>query len=350
MAQPARTVAIPQRTPLPFMGVSLRKRSAFYTQLARMLNAGIGVQRCLTLLAGQGGSRRLSRAAGAMAEHVGAGNPLAGAFALHPNLFPANEVRVIEGAGLAGREPEAMLHIAHLLDRLALARGRVVAGLIYPVCCLLAAFVGLPLVITYVLGGPEPALKLLLGQLGSAGTFAAIALAVYVAFHSIPEGSALKSSVHAIALRVPLFGKQFRRLALARFADTFQSLYGAGLMLPEAMARAAMACGNAHIGGRILRVAPQVSDGGSVTQALAQTGVIPLIGLNLLETGEAAGKLDASLQKFAQYQHEDLEIGIERLARILPMIALFLMILILASAVLSAWGAYIGSMTRLTGG
>jgi len=332
------------------MGVSLRKRSAFYTQLARMLNAGIGVQRCLTLLAGQGGSRRLSRAAGAMAEHVGAGNPLAAAFARHPNLFPANEVRVIEGAGLAGREPEAMLHIAQLLDRLALARSKVVSGLIYPVCCLLAAFVALPLAIAYVLGGADAALKLLLGQLASAGTFAAIAIAVYVAFRSIPDGSALKTAVHAVALRVPLFGKQFRRLALARFADTFQSLYGAGVMLPEAMARAAMACGNVHLGGRILRATPQVADGGSVAEALAQTGAIPLIGFNLLQTGEVSGKLDASLQKFAQYQHEDLEIGIERLARILPMIALFLMILILASAVLSAWGAYIGSMTRLTGG
>jgi len=344
------TLVLAQRSPLPFMGVSLRKRSAFYTQLARMLTAGIGVQRCLTLLAGQGGSRRLARAAAAMAEHVGAGDSLAGAFALHPNLFPANEVRVIEGAGLAGREPEAMLHIAHLLDRLALARGKVVAGLIYPVCCLLAAFVVLPLVVAFLLGGEAAALKLLLGQLGSAGTFAAIALAVYVAFRSIPDASALKTTVHAVALRVPLFGKQFRRLALARFADTFHSLYEAGVMLPEALARAAMACGNAHIGGRILRVAPQVRSGGSVTDALAQAGVIPLIGLNLLQTGEVAGKLDASLQKFAQYQHEDLEIGIERLAKILPMIALFLMIIILASAVLSAWGAYIGGMTRLTGG
>jgi len=350
VAEQLPTVVIPQRSPLPFMGVSLRKRAAFYTQLARTLQAGIGIERGLAMLARQGGSWRLSRAAAAMAAHVAAGNPLAQAFARHPNIFPANEVRVIEGAARAGREPEAMLHIARLLDRIALARGKVVAGLIYPGACLLAAFVGLPLGIAYVLGGSEAALKLFLGQLGSAAVIAAVALAVYVAFHLIPNDSPLKTAVHGLALWVPLFGKQFRRLALARFADTFQSLYAAGMMLPEAMSRAAMACGNAFIGGRILRVAPQVTNGAPLADALAQTRVVPLIGLNLIQTGEISGKLDASLEKFAQYQHEDLELGIERLAKILPIIAIFLMIIILACAVLSAWGAYIGGLTSAMGG
>lgn len=343
------TMTLPQRSPLPFTGVSMRKRAAFYTQLARMLQAGIGVGRCLATLAGQGGSWRLSRAASAMAAQVQAGNRLSEAFAQHPNIFPSNEVRVMEGAEHAGKEPDAMLAIARLLDRLALARSKVMAGLIYPAFCLGVAFIGLPLVITYLLSGTDAALRVLLGQLEVAGIVAAIWLAVVVLFRSIPQGSGLRVGVHALVLGVPLFGKTFRRLALTRFADTFQGLYAAGVMVPEAMARAASACGNDFIGERILRKTPMVTQGTPVSVALSQSGVIPQIAVNLIEVGEMSGKLDATFEKFAEYQREDLEIGIERLARILPTIALFLMIAILAYMVLRAWGAYIGGINQALG-
>lgn len=341
-ASPAR------RSPLPFTGVGMRKRAAFYTQLARLLQAGIGIARCLDTLAGQGGSWRLARAAGAMAAHVRAGGRLSQAFAQHPNIFPINEVRVLEGAEHAGREPEAMLHIARLLDHLALARARVVCGLIYPGLCLAIAFFGLPLGIAYAMGGPDAALKVFLGQLKLFGTVAGAWLALVVLFRSIPQGSSLRVGLHALALGLPLFGKTFRRLALARFADTFQSLYAAGVMSPEAMARAAWACGNDFMASRILRVAPLVASGTPVWSALARSGVMPPLAVDILSVGEAAGKLEDALARFAEYQHQDLEIGIERLARILPTLALFLMIVILGYMVLRAWGAYIsGAMNFL---
>lgn len=342
-------VNIPKRSPFPFLGVSMRKRAAFYTQLARMLQAGIGVGRCLDTLAGQGGSWRLARAAQAMAAHVQAGGRLSEAFAQHPNIFPPNETRVIEGAEYAGREPDAMLGIARLLDRLALARGKVVAGMIYPAACLGVAFVGLPLAIAYVVSGPMAALRVLLAELQVLGIAAAIWFVALVAFRSIPQRSALRVGVHALALALPLFGKTFRRLALTRFADTFEGLYSAGVMVPEAMARAATACGNDFIGSRILSTAPMVAEGTPVSAALARSGVIPQLALNIIQVGETSGKLEASLQKFAEYQREDLEIGIERLARILPTAALFLMIVVLAYMVLKAWGAYIGSMQQMIG-
>ncbi len=221
MATGLPTVAIPPRSSLPFTGVGLRKRAAFYMQLARMMQAGIGIGRCLSTLAGQGGSRRLATAAAAMARHVQAGNPLAEAFAQHPNIFLPNEVRVIEGASRAGREPDAMLAIARLLERLASARNRVLAGLIYPALCLWVAFCGIPLLIAYLTRGPDEMLRVLWGQVQVSALAAAVLFAVVVAFRSIPTHSDLRVGLHGAALFVPLFGKTYRRLALARFADAF---------------------------------------------------------------------------------------------------------------------------------
>ncbi|MBM4041133.1 MAG: hypothetical protein FJ290_21745 [Planctomycetes bacterium] len=340
------TATIPPRSPLPFTGVGMRKRAAFYSQLARMMQAGIGVGRCLNTLAGQRGSRRLARAAADMARHVEAGNRLAEAFGRHPNIFLPNEVRVIEGASRAGREPDAMLAIARLLDRLAAARNKVLVGLIYPVLWMWAAFLGIPLLIAWLspLAGPDAVWRELWWQARFFALVAAVLFAVVVAFRSIPRFSGLRTGLHGAALFVPLFGKTYRRLALARFADAFHGLYVAGVMAPEALERAAAACGNDFIAARILGTVPMVTEGTSVSAALAQSGVIPTLGVNIVQTGEMSGKLDESLVKFAEYQHEDLEIGIERLAKILPMAAVFLMIIILAYRVLAQWGAHISGV------
>jgi type II secretory pathway component PulF len=327
----------------------MRKRAAFYMQLAHMLQAGIGVGRCLRTLAGQGGSRRLARAAAAMARHVEAGNRLSEALAQHPDIFLANEMRMIEGAEHAGKEPDVMLRIARLLDRRASARNKVLAGLIYPGLCLFAALVALPLVVAYLTGGSAAMWALLRSQLTTLGIALAVWFALFVGFRSLSERAATRVGVHAAALSIPLFGKLFRRLALARFADTLESLYSAGVMMPEAVGRAATACGNAYIGGRIERAVPAVTRGGSLAGALAQSGVIPQMGLNFIEVGEQSGKLDASLAKFAEYQHEDLEMGIERLSKILPTIAIFLMIIILAYMVITRWMAHFETIRGLMG-
>jgi general secretion pathway protein F len=244
-----------------------------------------------------------------------------------------------------------MLTIARLLERLALARNKMLVGLIYPALWLWAAFCGIPIFIAIIspLSGPDELYRVLWSQAKFFASVAAVLFVVIVAFRWIPQHSGLRLAVHGAALVLPPFGATFRRLARARFADTFQALYVAGVRVPEAMARAAAACGNDLIGSRILRTTPMVTEGTSVAAALRQSGVIPTLALSIIETGEMAGKLDESLAKFAQYQHEDLELGIERLAKILPMLAILLMIIILAARVLSQWGAHFNFMNSLMG-
>jgi len=343
------TAALPSPSPFPFMGVSKRKRAVFYTQLARMLRAGIGPVRSLTTLAGQGGSWRLSRAAGDMAAQAQAGASLAEAFARHPNVFPPNEVRMIEASTHAGAAPETMLRIAGILERFAKAWSRVILGLLYPCICLLVAFVGLPLIVAYFTGAFGGVGHLLRGYIGGAVVVFAGGFLLVTGLRTLSSRSGIRVGLDRVLLAIPIYGKLARRLALNRFADTFQCLYAAGLMVPEAMAHAALACGNGFIGTRIANVAPQVQDGIPLAVALAQTRVVPRVGLNLIEVGESSGELDATLLKFAEYQQDDLDIGLARMAKVLPMLALFLMIGILAYAVLAAWGAYVRGIQSMMG-
>lgn len=349
MAEPAMPVEIKARSPLPFTGVSRRSRAAFYLQLARMLSAGLGPPRALRLLAGQGASRRLRRAARVMADHTAAGGALVEAFAAHPNLFPPNEVRMIEASARAGRLPDVLQRLAASLERVASTRAKIATGMIYPGFCLFIGLVALPLVVAYLTAPRETFLRIA-GIYAVAFAGGACGLtALFVLYRLVADRTGLRPALDFLALRLPLFGKINRKAALGRFADALQCLYASGVLLPEALERAALACGNAFISSRLAGVAGMVRDGVPLSQALRHSGVVPAIGLDLVETGEQAGELASTLERFRDYQQEEFTIGLDRLGRILPLLAMMVMIVVLAAAVLKAWGRYIGGIQSMLG-
>jgi len=336
-------VPMQRPSPLPFTGVSRKRRSFFYTQLARLLNAGIGPVRAFGILAEQRGSWRLARAARDMAAQVQSGATLAQAFARHPNAFPENEVRMIEASEQAGAAPDTMLRIARSIEKLRTFWLRFNTGLIIPAITLFVALIVLPIFIAIFTGDP---VKVMIRQSAGLAALVGGALVVLTVWRSLASFSAPRVVIHGVLLGVPVFGGVARRMAMARFAEMFQCLYAAGVRVPEAMARAAMACGNAAIGRRLLRCVPLVREGVPLSAALAQSGSVPLIGLNMVEVGETAGKLDESLAKFAEYQQEEAETTVDRIAKVGPMVVYLLVVAVMVILIFQAMAGYVAAIQK----
>ena len=349
MEQHFQGTPIPARSPLPLTGVSKRKRSIFYTQLARMLRAGISPVKTLRTLAEHGGSWRLKRAAARMAAHIETGGSLASAFAAEPNLFPASEVRMVEASELGGAAPDTLLRISRFLDQLIAAQRKVVTGMIYPTLCLFFVFFILPNVLWLLFPRMFPPVwhYHLMFVASCAGAW----LGGTVIWRTLTAASGVRYAVHAVLNCVPIAGGLLRKLAWARFANTFECLYSAGVLSYEALACSASACGNAVIGRRLLHVVPQVQAGGSLAQALASSRALPPLGLEMIAVGEQAGKLQESLLKFAEYQQEDLATGIQRFARVLTVVIILGYIALMVVLIFLAFSALLGTYSRaLSGG
>ena len=338
---------IPPRSPLPLTGVSKRRRSVFYTQLARMLRAGISPVKALATLAGQRGSARLSRAAAAMAAHVQAGGRLGTAFASHPNLFPPSEVRMIEASEIGGEAPATMERLSKFLDQLTAAQTKVITGLIYPTLCLFVVFVVLPNFAWFML--PEVFPMVWPYQLMF---FAAAAVAWFVGtvvWRSLNEVSGLRYTVHAVLSHVPVVGGVVRKLAWARFANTFECLYSAGVLAYEALAVAARSCGNAMLGARILRAVPDVQQGGSIAQALASSRALPPLAIDMLAVGEQSGKLEDALRKFIEYQEEEISTSIQRLSTVLVILVILGYIILMVFLIFLVFSMLLGTLNQAFG-
>ena len=336
---------IPPRSPLPFTGVSKRKRSIFYTQLARMLRAGISPVKSLTTLAGQGGSWRLSRAAGLMAAHIQDGGSLGSAFARHPNLFPPHEIRMIEAAELGGDAPDAMLRLARFLDQLVSAQRTLITGFIYPVLCLFLVFFVLPNVAWFIVPDVFPRVwpyQILAVVAAAVGGFV-----LAVVWRSMNQVSGIRLAVHGVLNCVPVVGAVVRKMAWTRFAHTLECLYSAGALVHEAIAVAARSCGNAVIASRILRVVPMVQAGGSVTEALTASGALPSLGIDMIAIGEHSGKLSEALLKFAEYQEDDVSTAIQRLSVVLVVLVILGYITLMAVLIIMVWTMVYGRILQI---
>ena len=344
----APPVELQQPSPLPFTRVSGRKRSLFYIQFARQLEAGVAPVRCLQTLGGHRGfSGRLARAALDMAAHIQGGGSLASAFARHPSYFPATEVRMLEAAERSGKIAETMLRIAAFLDVLTRFWRKFVTGLFYPCFLVLAAACGVPLLMAILFdafGGP---VRLLTLQAISLAVLFGLVLAALTVWRSFASLSGPRVLIHSLLLAIPWFGGMVRRLAVSRFTDMLECLYSAGVPTVEAVTRGAEACGNAAIARRLVRAAPRIQEGSTITGALAASGVLPAICLNMIEVGEDSGKLQETLAKVAADQRHDAEVTIERMAKILPFAIYLLIVLAMAILIVSIAMGVIRSLNQL---
>lgn len=308
---------MPIRHVLPFSGVSRRSRGRFYVMLAQTLEAGIPVLRALEIMAGQTHSSAFRGAAIHMRDRVREGETLAKAMEELPGVFPAPEVRMIEAAERAGRAPLIIDRLGDLLTWASNTQRTFYTGLIYPAVLLFTALVFLPVFTAFFLGGLE---DVLLAIAWNAFAVALYAAGIWMLWKILVGDDRGRYWIDRILTRTPLIGPARRKMALARFARMLEILYGAGISLRDAVRYAALGCGNEYIARRLLPAEGGIAEGLTLAEALRETHVIPSMGMGMIEVGEQSGGLEISLRKYTEYEEQEVMLGIELMAKYLPLV------------------------------
>jgi len=336
------------RSALPFSGLSLRTRRFFYTELGQMLDAGIPPVRSLNIIGKRHFSRRLRRAVPDMSRHIEEGGSLTTALARHPLLFPAVETRLIEVAEFSGSLPAALSRIAEFLERISGFWRKFLGGLIYPAFLLITAFILIPIfqsvVLSSMAGIPsQPVWTILSGPLLTL----LYLLGFSVFWRWIKTFDGIRYRMHSLVLYVPIIGSLARKIAHARFANLLACLYSIGVPVPETISRAAFACGNEAVARRILRALPIVKTGGSLHEAMVAAGEFTPLALSVVEVGEASGKIDASLQKYAEHENQSAVTTMNTLSKIVPVLVYMIVLGILAMMVIKGFTSYFNSINTI---
>jgi type IV pilus assembly protein PilC len=110
-----------------------------------------------------------------------------------------------------------------------------------------------------------------------------------------------------LKLNVPLFGKMFRKLYMARLARTGQTLLSTGVAMLDMLRITSEAVNNTVIAGSIDRAAEKVKGGKALSTALQpEEYILPLVP-QMIKIGEQSGKIDEMMGKTAQVYEDELD-------------------------------------------
>src|SRR4051794_37601132 len=132
-------------------GVKLTELSVFCRQFSTMIDAGVSLVRCLSVLQEQATSSRLKRITADLQAEVEAGNSLSKAMAKYPRVFSNLFIGLIRAGEVGGVLEETLQRLSSFLEKDVELRRKVKAAMTYPVIVVFVAVVIVLGLVTFVL-------------------------------------------------------------------------------------------------------------------------------------------------------------------------------------------------------
>jgi len=263
---------------------------------------------------------------------VESGNTLADAFSKHPKAFTDLYVNMV-AAGEAGGILDVILQrLSTFIEKQAKLVSQVRSAMIYPIAVLSIAAI----VVTVIMIKVVPTFTTLFEGLGAQLPFATrvvIAISkkmiVMLPFFLVGLFGGLyllrryyktedgRMRIDAMLLRMPLIGKIFRKIAVARFCRTLSTLLSSGVPILNGLDITAKTSGNAIIEKAVMQVRGRIERGDTIAAPLKAAGVFPTMVSQMIGAGEATGALDTMLAKIAEFYEDEVDVAIAGLLTIL---------------------------------
>ena len=147
-----------------------------------------------------------------------------------------------------------------------------------------------------------------------------------------PEG---RSEWDRLCLKAWLIGDLVRKFETARFSRTLSALLKGGVPLLEALGTVQGVVGNRLLAKAIGQVQVRVREGKGMARPLSESGLFPILALNMIAVGEESGKLDGMLTEVASFYDQEVRRSTKRLTSLLEPILILGMGMIIAVVVIS---------------
>jgi general secretion pathway protein F len=330
-----------------FSGVSKREISTVYSQMADLLNSGVALLRTLEILEKQSTNQRLSAVMRDVRMKVADGTNLAQAMAAHPRVFDELAVSMVRAGQEGGFLEDVLKRIATFVEHQEDLKSKVVGALAYPVFLAVAGTLVLNILVIFFVPMFEPIFEKLAAKnqlpllttyliafshlqqswLGLAGFVGLIAGFVFLVRWSRGSGRYFADSLR---LKLPLFGKIFLGLALARFTRILGTMLHNGIPLLKSLSIAKDSTGNLVLAEAIARSTDNVMQGQKLADPLRRSPQFPPDIVEMIAVGEEANTLETVLVGVADSLEKRTARNLELMVKLLEP----LMLLIMAGVVL----------------
>ncbi|AFZ43261.1 Type II secretion system F domain protein [Halothece sp. PCC 7418] len=314
-------------------GVGVKDKAIFSRQFSAMVNAGVGIVRCLSVLSEQCDNPKLRKALNVIGSDVQQGVNLSDAMSKHPECFDQLYVSMVEAGEAGGVLDEVLNRIAKLLEDMARLQGQIKSAMAYPVAVGLfafAVFIGMTVFLIPVfagifqdLGVELPALTVFMLSLSDLLRSPRVLIPIVIiggtvfGFQQYYKTPAGRLQIDALMLKIPVFGDLLEKNAVAKFCRIFGTLTRSGVPILSTLEISRDTAGNKVFANAIEASKQEVQQGGMISLALQRKQAFPPLAIQMMSIGEETGELDAMMMKVADFYEDEVEQAVKSLTSLI---------------------------------
>ncbi len=302
--------------------ITVKDRIVFSRQLATLIGAGLPLAQSMRTIAEQTENKRFRVIIEEILADIEAGRTLSDSFAKYPEQFDKVFLSLIKAGEASGTLDDALKRIADQQEKDAAMMSKIKGALTYPVIVLVVIFG----VMAFMMFTVVPQVEKLYDDLGKELPFLTSMMVkgadfltsfwwlvllvagggIYFLIQYMKTEDGIRV-MDTFKLNVPLFGVMFRKLYMARFARTAQTLLNTGVPMLDMLKITSDAVNNVIVGKSINNASEKVKSGKALSESIAAEEYIMKLVPQMIKIGEQSGKVDEMLGRAAQVYEDELD-------------------------------------------
>lgn len=302
--------------------ITTKDKIVFTRQLATLIGAGLPLSQGLRTVVDQTANKRLQSVVQEVIADVEGGKQLSAAFGKHPQVFDKIFLALVTAGEASGTLDEALKRVAAQQEKDAAMMSKIKGAMTYPAIVLVVILgVMIFMLVTVVpqvaklYSDMKQTLPLLTQIMIAVSAFVTsfwwlllvlLGVGSYFFMQWAKTDHGIKS-LDLARLNTPLFKGMFRKLYMARFTRTGQTLLSTGVAMLDMLRISAESVNNTVVQARIEHAAEKVKGGKALSVALeSEEYILPMVS-QMIKIGEQSGKIDEMMGKTAQVYEEELD-------------------------------------------
>ena len=286
----------------------------FTSELADLLEAGVPLERSLTILADATDKKDVRKLIISVRDSIHGGKSLSEAIGKYPDIFDKLYVNMIKVGEMGGVLPGVLKRLGDFMERSRQIRKFIISSSIYPSILAFVGLVSVFILVTFVvpkfgqifqdLNQPMPFMTKLILDVSLFiqnwwWLIFSVAALIFLLFRfqiRKPEGRAWWDE---FKLKLPMAGKFIRQVELGRFARTLGTLLESGVPILKGISLAGEVVSNSLIKKAVQDLYRGVRQGRSLSLLMRKSDIFPSLMIHLVSVGEETGGLAKMLIKIA---------------------------------------------------
>ncbi|WP_224982641.1 type II secretion system F family protein [Geomonas agri] len=312
----------------------------FTRQFATMIDSGLPLVQCLDILSSQQENKTFKDILVKVKESVESGSTFADALAKHPTAFDQLYVNLVAAGEVGGILDTILARLAAYIEKAMKLKKQVKGAMVYPITIMSIAVIVVGVILVFVIptfakmfadfGGELPApTKFVIALSNFLVKYIVVIIAAMFGikygigkYYNTENG---RKVLDAFALKAPIAGPLIRKVSVAKFTRTLGTMISSGVPIMDGLDIVAKTAGNKVVEAAIYNVRQSISEGKTIAEPLAESGVFPPMVVQMISVGEATGAMDAMLNKIADFYDDEVDDAVGALTAMMePLLMVFL--------------------------